>query len=72
MLSACATLFVGWMNPDPRSFNLHTGIGVVIYNIALADLAGKVFQLEPHGHARRLDIELSRRCLGQSESCFGS
>lgn len=50
------TLFVGSMNLDPRSVNLNTEIGVLIYSQPLAEFASQAFLAELPVHAWRLDI----------------
>ena len=50
------TLFVGSMNLDPRSVNLNTEIGVLIYSQPLAEFASDAFLAELPAHAWRLDI----------------
>lgn len=62
------TMFVGSMNLDPRSINLNTEIGVVIFNSTMADFASNVLKQELPHHAWRLDIEKSKRWWGQSET----
>lgn len=59
-------LFVGSMNMDPRSINLNTEIGVLIYDEGIATHASDVFLKELPRHAWRLDIETSHRWWGQS------
>ena len=62
------TMVVGSMNLDPRSINLNTEIGVVIFNSTMADFASNVLKQELPHHAWRLDIEKSKRWWGQSET----
>lgn len=62
------TMFIGSMNLDPRSINLNTEIGVVIFNPTMADFASNVLQQELPHHAWRLDIQKSKRWWGHSES----
>ncbi len=50
------TLFVGSMNLDPRSVNLNTEIGVLIYSQPLAEFASQAFLAELPAHAWRLDL----------------
>ncbi|WP_188630422.1 phospholipase D family protein [Oceanisphaera marina] len=61
------TLFVGSMNLDPRSINLNTEIGVLIYSEKLADYASQTFLEELPAHAWRLDIETAERWWDKSE-----
>ncbi|ART82392.1 hypothetical protein CBP31_06950 [Oceanisphaera profunda] len=61
------TLFVGSMNMDPRSINLNTEIGVLIYSEKLADFASEAFLEELPAHAWRLDLTTAERWWGQSE-----
>lgn len=61
------TLFVGSMNLDPRSINLNTEIGVLIYSEKLADYASQAFLEELPAHAWRLDVETAERWWGKSE-----
>lgn len=58
------TMFIGSMNLDPRSVNLNTEIGVLIYSKPLAEFASETFLAELPEHAWRLDID---RHLGSSE-----
>lgn len=58
------TMFIGSMNLDPRSINLNTEIGVLIYSKPLAEFASETFLAELPEHAWRLDID---RHLGSSE-----
>lgn len=50
------TLLVGSMNLDPRSINLNTEIGVLIYSQPLAEFASQAFLAELPAHAWRLNI----------------
>src|SRR5699024_1166718 len=50
------TMFIGSMNLDPRSVNLNTEIGVLIYSKPLAEFASEAFLAELPEHAWRLDI----------------
>ncbi|MBO1519573.1 phospholipase D family protein [Oceanisphaera pacifica] len=49
------TMFVGSMNLDPRSINLNTEIGVLIYSEELAEFASQALLAELPNHAWRLD-----------------
>lgn len=61
------TLFVGSMNLDPRSINLNTEIGVLIYSEPLAELASQGFLAELPDHAWRLKIDTKEKWWGSSE-----
>lgn len=61
------TLFVGSMNLDPRSINLNTEIGVLIYSEPLADSASQTFLAELAEHAWRLAVVPKERWWGNSE-----
>ena len=61
------TLFVGSMNMDPRSINLNTEMGVLIYSEKLADFASEAFLEELPAHAWRLDVTTDERWWGRSE-----
>ena len=61
------TVFVGSMNLDPRSVNLNTEIGVLIYSEEMADFTSRVFLQELPYHAWRLDIDTSSHWWGESE-----
>ena len=61
------TLFVGSMNMDPRSINLNTEIGLLIYSEKLADYASEAFLEELPAHAWRLDMAVKDGIWGQSE-----
>lgn len=50
------TLFVGSMNLDPRSVNLNTEIGILIYDKTLAKFASNVFLAELPEHAWRIEL----------------
>ncbi|OEY65326.1 phospholipase D family protein [Marinobacter sp. X15-166B] len=63
-----SVLFVGSMNLDPRSINLNTEIGVLIFHEGLATHASDVFMAELPRHAWRLDIETSHRWWGQADA----
>lgn len=60
------TLFVGSMNLDPRSINLNTEIGVLIYSEPLAEFASQAFLAELSDHAWRLDIVEKNGLWGKS------
>ena len=62
------TMFVGSMNLDPRSVNLNTEIGVVIYHEEMASLATDVILKELPRLAWRLEVETSERWWGQSKT----
>lgn len=61
------TLFVGSMNLDPRSINLNTEIGVLIYSEELAEFASQVMLAELPDHAWRLDTKEKNGFLGRSK-----
>ena len=61
------TLFVGSMNLDPRSINLNTEIGVLIYSQPLAETASQGFIAELPEHAWRLDVVPKEGFWGKSE-----
>ncbi|MGO2180788.1 MAG: phospholipase D family protein [Pseudoalteromonas nigrifaciens] len=58
------TLFVGSMNLDPRSINLNTEIGVVIYSDKMASTAADIFLEELPRHAWRLDVTKTENWWG--------
>ena len=49
-------MFVGSLNLDPRSLNLNTEIGVLIYCKEMAEFASKIFLAELPEHAWRLEM----------------
>lgn len=61
------TLFVGSMNLDPRSINLNTEIGVLIYSENLAQYTSQTFLEALPTHAWRLDIETAEHGWDQLE-----
>lgn len=61
------TLFVGSMNLDPRSINLNTEIGVLIYSKNLAEYTSQAFLEALPTHAWRLDIETAEHRWDQLE-----
>ncbi|ART80542.1 phospholipase D family protein [Oceanisphaera avium] len=61
------TLFVGSMNLDPRSINLNTEIGVLIYSKTLASTASTTFLNDLPEHAWHLDVISTKAWWGKRE-----
>lgn len=61
------TMFVGSMNLDPRSINLNTEIGVLIYSEDLAYFASQTLLAELPDHAWRLDTTEKDGFWGSSQ-----